>query len=375
MIDQMMHDDGTGAKSMPVGQRVSLQPLWNDTDNTVWVRRSGFLVPWQLELASADDGCVESIVIKQQPARFDSSGLTAEQFFAVSKDGTRIPYFLLRPTVLEYDGQNATVVNAYGGFKHSLLPGYDGVWGKHWLAEGGVVVHANIRGGGEYGPQWHQAALQEKRYKAFEDMECVAQDLITRCITSPRKLAVIGGSNGGLMVGNMLTRPVASKLFGVAVCQVPLLDMQKYSHLLAGASWMAEYGNPDKAEDWSFLRRHSPYHLLRHDCLGVPEKGKEPVPPMADWQCPRVLFTTSTRDDRVHPGHARKFVEALLKEAPLQKRPCVLYYENMEGGHGGAANNKQTALKVSLELEFLRKELRLGGPSPSLAVSVGNDRD
>ena len=165
---------------------------------------------------------------------------------------------------------------------------------------------ANIRGGGEYGPKWHQAALKANRYKCYEDMEAVAQDLIDRKISSPSKLACIGGSNGGLMVGNLITRPISSKLFGAAVCQVPLLDMKVYSHLLAGASWMAEYGDPDKPEEWKYLRQHSPYHLLRHDNLGLfeedsDEQGDGDVKNV-DWVCPKVLFTTSTRDDRVHPG-------------------------------------------------------------------------
>jgi len=238
-----------------------------------------------------------------------------------------------------------------------------------WLEKGGIKVIANIRGGGEYGPEWHQAALKAKRHKAYEDVEAVARDLIDRKITSPPKLAVIGGSNGGLLVGNMLCRPVASKLFGAAVCQVPLLDMKVYSHLLAGASWMAEYGNPDLPEEWPFLRRHSPYQMLRHDCLGFPEPAADALPkPRSDadepgaaeaWACPKVLFTTSTRDDRVHPGHARKMVAALVKEAPKEKAPTVFYWENTEGGHGGAADNKQRAFMWALTYRFLAVQLGL----------------
>ena len=179
-------------------------------------------------------------------------------------------------------------------------------------------------------------------------MEAVAADVIARGISSTEKLAVIGGSNGGLMVGNMITRPVASSLFGAAVCQVPLLDMKRYSHLLAGASWMAEYGDPD-TDEWKFLRQHSPYQLLRHDRLGIAEDGEDRT---ADdkWTCPKVLFTTSTRDDRVHPGHARKMVKALLEDAPSSKVPLCLYWENTEGGHGGAADNKQRAYMWALTL-------------------------
>jgi prolyl oligopeptidase len=190
-------------------------------------------------------------------------------------------------------------------------------------------------------------------------MEAVAQDLIDRKITSPPKLACIGGSNGGLMVGNLITRPIASKLFGAAVCQVPLLDMKVYSHLLAGASWMAEYGDPD-TDDWEFVRRHSPYHLLRHDNLGLPEEGKAAEVKNPDWVCPKVLFTTSTRDDRVHPGHARKMVRSLLEEAqPAGKAPQVHYWENTEGGHGGAADNKQRAHMWALTYSFLKQTLGL----------------
>ena len=262
------------------------------------------------------------------------------------------------------DGSNATLIDAYGGFEISLLPQYSGGVGAGWLERGGVKVIANVRGGGEDGPSWHQAALKENRHKAYEDVEAVAADLVRRKITSPPKLAVIGGSNGGLMVGNMLCRPVASSLFGAAVCQVPLLDMKAYSHLLAGASWMAEYGDPD-TDEWRFLRRHSAYHLLRHDCLGIPEAGAPasavPTPSANNpsWRCPKVLFTTSTRDDRVHPGHARKMVRALREEAGAARAPEVLYWENTEGGHGGAADNKQRAFMWALTYNFLAQALGL----------------
>jgi prolyl oligopeptidase len=207
--------------------------------------------------------------------------------------------------------------------------------------------------------------LKEKRYKCYEDVEAVAQNLIhVRKLTCPAKLACIGGSNGGLLVGNLLTRPVSSTLFGAAVCQVPLLDMKRYSHLLAGASWMGEYGNPDIVDEWTYLRRHSPYHLLRHDILGMPEE--ESPPPLSsditndsNWKCPRTLFTTSTRDDRVHPGHARKMVASLLEEAGVEKAPKVLYWENTEGGHGGAADNEQRAFMWALTYNFLARELGL----------------
>ena len=356
--------------AVAVGEDVSASAIWPDADNSMWLWRDGYLVPDVLELANAEDGCAATEVLKSKPAMFDSSGLVVDQHFATSLDGTKVPYFVLHREDTALDGSNATLLDAYGGFEISMLPGYSAGVGAGWLERGGVKVIANIRGGGEYGPKWHQAALKEHRHKAYEDVEAVAADLIERKITSPPKLAVIGGSNGGLMVGNMITRPVASRLFGAAVCQVPLLDMKRYSHLLAGASWMAEYGDPD-TDDWAFLRRHSPYQILRHDCLGLPgddAEGGAAVPggraaaesAEERWTCPKVLFTTSTRDDRVHPGHARKMVCALTEEAPPTAAPRVLYWENTEGGHGGAADNKQRAHMWSLTYEFLVQALGLG---------------
>ena len=259
------------------------------------------------------------------------------------------------------DGSNAVLLDAYGGFEVSMLPGYSAGVGAGWIERGGVKVIANIRGGGEYGPQWHQAALKKRRYKCYEDVEAVARDLIERKLTRREKLACIGGSNGGLLVGNLITRPVVSALFGAAVCQVPLLDMKRYSRLLAGASWMGEYGNPEEESDWGYLRRHSPYHLLRHDILGILETpgGTSTELCNPDWVCPKTLFTTSTRDDRVHPGHARKMVAALLEEAGPARAPKVLYWENTEGGHGGAADNSQRAFMWSLTYNFLARELGL----------------
>jgi len=350
---------GGDAAAVPIGEDVDVSSFarCSDSDNLLWLTRGGYLVPDTLEFTDA--GSIEKTEpVKAKPAMFDASGLIVEQHFATSLDGTRVPYFTMRRADAPLDGTNATLLDAYGGFEISLLPGYSAGVGVGWLERGGVKVIANIRGGGEYGPTWHQAALKAKRHKAYEDLESVAEDLITRGITSPPRLAVIGGSNGGLLVGNAITRPVSSKLFGAAVCQVPLLDMQRYSHLLAGASWMAEYGNPD-TDDWSFLRQHSPYHLLRHTCLGLPEGGCEATPPDSSWTCPRVLFTTSTRDDRVHPGHARKMVKALLDEAPKERVPEVLYWENIEGGHGGAADNKQRAFMWALTYEFLADVLRV----------------
>ena len=235
---------------------------------------------------------------------------------------------------LALDGTTPTLLYGYGGFEVSLTPGYSGLVGAAWLEKGGVYVVANIRGGGEFGPKWHQAALKENRHRAYDDFAAVAEDLIKRKVTSPKHLGIEGGSNGGLLMGNMLT--LYPQLFGAIVCQVPLLDMQRYHKLLAGASWMAEYGDPDKSAEWDFIKTFSPYHNVKKDA-----------------KYPRTLFTTSTRDDRVHPGHARKMV-AKMKELGHD----VLYYENIEGGHGGAADNKQAAFMDALAYTFLWKQLK-----------------
>jgi len=334
---------------VPVGEDVSLSAVWPDDSDEVWVSRDGFLVPDTLELATAADCCVKLDKLKNRPHMFDSSGLICEQHFVNSADGTKIPYFVLRRKDAKMDGSNPVLLDGYGGFEISELPFYSGTVGAAWLERGGIKVQANIRGGGEYGPGWHQAALRENRFKAYEDFEAIARDLINRGVTTPDHLACIGGSNGGLLVGNMLTREGAN-LFGAIVCQVPLLDMKRYHKLLAGASWMAEYGDPDVPSDWDFLQKHSPYHRLPSpECLG--DNGR--------WRSPCVLFTTSTRDDRVHPGHARKMVKALLDVAPERGGgpQNILYWENIEGGHGGAADNKQRAYMWALSYNFLMQEL------------------
>jgi prolyl oligopeptidase len=215
-----------------------------------------------------------------------------------------------------------------------MMPRYQAATGAAWIEPGGVYVVANIRGGGEFGPKWHQSALKANRHKAYEDFVAVAEDLIKRKVTSARHLGAMGGSNGGLLMGNMLTR--RPDLFGAIVCQVPLLDMRRYNKLLAGASWMAEYGNPDVPGEWEFIRTFSPYHNVKKDV-----------------KYPRTLFTTSTRDDRVHPGHARKMV-AKMKALGAD----VLYYENVEGGHGGSADNRQAAFMSALAYTFLWKQLK-----------------
>ena len=291
-----------------------------------------FLTPDSLYLARAGSDARECL--KRRPAFFDASALVIDQREAVSRDGTRIPYFVVRPRDLVPDGAHPTLLYGYGGFEVSLTPAYSAAVGKAWLEKGGVYVVANIRGGGEFGPRWHAAALKEKRQNAYDDFAAVAADLVACGITRPERLGIMGGSNGGLLMGVMLTQHPA--LFGAVVCQVPLLDMRRYNRLLAGASWTGEYGDPDDPAQWAHIRRYSPYQNLR---AGVPY--------------PNILFTTSTRDDRVHPGHARKMM-ARLDELGVE---TAWYYENTEGGHAGAADNSQAAFMSALEYTFLWKML------------------
>jgi prolyl oligopeptidase len=291
-----------------------------------------FLTPTTLYLGHA--GADTRDRLKAMPAWFDPKPYTVSQFEARSKDGTPVPYFVVMAKDAQFDGKNPTVLYGYGGFEVSLKPSYSGMIGSGWLEHGGVYVLANIRGGGEFGPRWHQAALKEHRQTAFDDFLAVAQDLIKRKLTSPRHLGIMGGSNGGLLVGAALTqRP---DLFNAVVCQVPLLDMRRYHRLLAGASWMGEYGDPDDPAQWKYIGRYSPYQNV-----------------FPDKHYPKVLFTTSTRDDRVHPGHARKM--AALMES---QGHAVLYWENMEGGHAGAANNTQQARMWALTYSFLYGQLK-----------------
>lgn len=301
-----------------------------DESDAVWVTSSSYLQPTTLAIAQIGS---EPEVLKSMPVFFDARTHEVEQRFATSQDGTRVPYFIVHPKGMPLNGRNPTLLYGYGGFEISLTPAYSGSVGKGWLEKGGTYVVANIRGGGEYGPRWHQAALKQNRHKAYEDFAAVARDLIDRKVTSPQHLGIQGGSNGGLLMGNMLTQ--YPDLFGAVVVQVPLLDMRRYNQLLAGASWMAEYGNPDKPEEWAFIQRFSPYHLF---------DAKKDYPP--------ALFMTSTRDDRVHPGHARKMM-ALMQDAGKDVR----YYENIEGGHGGSANNAQAAKMSALAFTFLWDQL------------------
>jgi prolyl oligopeptidase len=288
---------------------------------------SGFTEPGTLRYGHIG-GPAETL--KQAPAFFDATGMTVRQFFATSRDGTAVPYFVVGPAGA---GTGPVLLTGYGGFEISLTPSYSGIIGRGWLARGGTYVVANLRGGGEYGPQWHLSAIKENRHLVYEDFAAVAADLVTRGITTRDRLGIEGGSNGGLLMGVMLTR--YPELFGAIVSQVPLLDMRRYHELLAGASWMAEYGDPREPGEWDYIRPYSPYHNVS-----------------AAGRYPPVLFITSTRDDRVHPGHARKMVALLAAQGH-----DVSYYENIEGGHGAAADNEQRALKWALVLEFLWRRL------------------
>ncbi len=300
----------------------------DDTGDEFFLDSSGFTAPSRL-LRGTGSGDLEPI--KAAPFFFDAENISVEQHFVTSQDGTSVPYFVVRPTGAA--GPAPTLLYGYGGFETSNTPGYSGVLGRLWLARGGTYVLANIRGGGEYGPGWHTQAMREGRHKVAEDFVAVADDLVRRGITTVGQLGAQGGSNGGLLMGIMLTK--YPEKFGALVCSVPLLDMKRYHLLLAGASWVAEYGDPDNPDDWAFISEYSPYQNIS-----------------ADRQYPPILMTTSTRDDRVHPGHARKMTAAL--EATGHR---VWYYENIEGGHGGAADNEQLAFKAALSYSFLWRTL------------------
>ena len=307
---------------------VRVSPVAAHEDNAYFAHSNDYLTPPTLALGAVGDA---PEVLKRAPAFFDSEGHAIAQHWAASKDGTRIPYFEVGPR--DRDGPQPTLLYGYGGFEIPLLPGYSAGVGMAWLARGGVYVVANIRGGGEFGPAWHQAALKEHRGRAYEDFIAVAEHLVERGVATTPQLGILGGSNGGLLMGNMLAmRP---GLFGAIAAQVPLFDMRRYHKLLAGASWVAEFGDPDDPGDWAHLRRYSPYHSVREDA-----------------EYPPLLVTTSTRDDRVHPGHARKMV-AKMREMGHD----ATYYENVEGGHGGAADNAQSAFMWALVYEFLWRRL------------------
>ena len=316
---------------VPANAHIGVTALDRDTSDDYWMTITGFTEPTALYLARAG-GTREKV--KSLPEQFDAKGLVTKQFEATSKDGTKIPYFVVMREGTKMDGRNPTVLYGYGGYEISMLPSYSATVGAAWLERGGVWVLSNIRGGGEFGPTWHTTALREGRHKTHEDFIAVAEDIEKRGLTSPKHLAIMGGSQGGLLVGATFTqRP---DLFKAVICQVPLLDMKRFNHLLAGASWMGEYGNPDDPKDWAFISKYSPYQNV-----------------VKDKKYPRVFFYTSTRDDRVHPGHARKMVAKMESQGH-----DVLYYENTEGGHAAGTTPAQQAFMWAMTYTFLINELR-----------------
>jgi len=302
-----------------------------DKGDQLFYSVEGFTTPTELKLADAATG--QSETVKALPARFDASGLMVEQHEATSKDGTKIPYFIVTRKGHSHDGSNPTLLHAYGGFQLSKLPVYDPIVGKLWLERGGTYVVANIRGGGEFGPAWHEAALKANRQRAYDDYFAVAEDLIARKITSPRRLGAYGRSNGGLLMGVAMTeRP---DLWNAVVVESPLLDMLRYHLLPAGASWIGEYGDPTIPEEAAWIAKYSPFQNLRP---GV--------------KYPLAYITTSTKDDRVHPGHARKFAAMLA-----QLGAPYLYYENTDGGHANGADPTANARRWGMHYTYLTRQL------------------
>lgn len=297
-----------------------------DADAEIWVVARGFLTPPTLIVTDA--AAPAARVVDRARAVYDTAGLVAAQHWAASADGTRIPYFEVGPR--ERDGMLPVLMTGYGGFEHALTPEYPTIVGPAWLERGGVYVVANIRGGGEFGPAWHLAALREHRHRAYEDFAAVARDLVARGVTTPERIGCHGRSNGGLLVGNVLTQFPDD--VGAVVCGVPLLDMRRYTRLSAGASWIAEYGDPDDPDDWAFLETFSPYHLI--------ERGRRYSPS---------LIYAATSDDRVGPAQARKMAARLAAETDAE----VHYLEPADGGHAGAIDNAATAALHATLYAFL----------------------
>lgn len=301
-------------------------------EKLVLINYEDFLTPTSLLALDSTTGTLDTL--KSMPPRFDADGLTVEQLMATSADGTQVPHFVVRKTDVPLDGSTPTLLYGYGGFQVPLNPSYSGNIGRNWLEQGGAFVMANIRGGGEFGPAWHQAGLKTNRQRVYDDFIAVAESLITSGLTSPAHLGIMGGSNGGLLMGVMLNqRP---DLWNAVVVQVPLLDMLRYHLLLAGASWVDEYGSPDDPEERAFLEKTSPYQNFD-----------------SSLPYPTPLFVTSTKDDRVHPGHARKMAKK-FEEAGL----AFWYYENIDGGHSAAANQTEAAKRTALEYTYLTTQLK-----------------
>lgn len=328
-------DQGSGWGLDPVelpGRGEANVVFADEEETTILIGYEDYLTPDSLLHAEVDEDAPPRLV-RAAPARFDAEGLTVDQRFAVSTDGTEIPYFLVHRNGLAVDGSTPTLLYGYGGFEVPMSPAYSPTTGRLWLERGGAFVVANIRGGGEFGPAWHQAGLKQKRQTVYDDFIAVAEHLVETGVTSPRRLGIMGGSNGGLLMGVMLTqRP---DLWRAVVVQVPLLDMLRYHLLLAGASWVDEYGSPEVPEERAFLETISPYHRFNGE---------------ADYPIP--FFVTSTKDDRVHPGHARK----MAKRFEEAGKP-FWYFENIDGGHGAATTQIERARRVALEFTYLTERL------------------
>jgi len=303
----------------------------NRQGTEAFVSVTGFLTPSSVWLADARTGAVGSV--KAIGPKFDASSDTVEQLEATSRDGTKVPYFVVHPKAMKLDGANPTILNAYGGFEISETPNYSPMTGKLWLEHGGVFVLANIRGGGEFGPAWHEAGLKTHRQVIYDDFAAVAQDLIARKITSPRRLGIMGGSNGGLLMGVEMTQH--PELWNAVDIQVPLLDMLRYEQIDAGTSWVGEYGSVSNPAERAFLASISPYQNLK-----------------AGVKYPEPLIWTTTKDDRVGPQHARKFA-AKMSAMGLP----YLFYEVIEGGHGAGANLKERAHTSALEYTYFTRQL------------------
>ena len=333
---------GRGWKRQPIvlpdNGAIRVSDVDQDSGN-FFVEYQSFTTPPTLYFVDARHPVPEEM--KAQAPTFDGSQFEVHQFWTASHDGTRVPYFVVMKKGTPLDGQNPTHVFSYGGFRNSLTPSYSGsyeqlsgAYGKLWLERGGVFVLANIRGGGEFGPAWHRGAMRENHYKSFEDFEAVARDLFARKITSPAHLGIEGRSNGGLLVLSLMTRH--PELYGAIICGSPLADMRRYNKLLAGASWMAEYGDPDDPADWAFISKYSPYQKL------APGRGYPPI-----------FIYSSTRDDRVHPGHARKVAARMFSMGYHD----VWYYENTEGGHHASSTHEQLAYRLAVAYTLLWEHL------------------
>jgi len=323
---------GWSERKLDLPENVSIGIVSADAQSDqAFLSVAGFLTPSTLMLADAATG--STTTVKALPARFDASKDVVEQHEATSKDGTKIPYFIVHPVGMALNGENPTILYAYGGFQVSMTPTYSANIGKLWLEKGGVFVLANIRGGGEFGPAWHEAGLKTHRQRIYDDFAAVADDLIATKVTSPRRLGIQGGSNGGLLMGVEFTQH--PELWHAVDIQVPLLDMLRFEKIAAGSSWVGEYGTVAKPDERAFLASISPYNNLK-----------------AGVDYPEPFIWTTTKDDRVGPQHARKFAARLAE----MKLP-YLYYEVTEGGHGSGANLKEKARTTAMEITYFARKL------------------